>query len=66
VAFVAEQIIGYGLTNLLLHGRRWIAWGIAFFVVGLFVSLAKGGQVRRLRRALMRLHLALQGSNRNS
>jgi hypothetical protein len=66
VALVAEQIIGYGLANLLLHGRRWIAWGIVFFVVGLFVSLAKGGQVRQLRRALMRLHLALQGSNRSS
>jgi hypothetical protein len=66
VALVAEQIIGYGLANLLLHGRRWIAWGIVFFVAGLFVSLAKGGQVRKLRRALMRLHLALQGSNRSS
>jgi hypothetical protein len=66
IALAGEQIIGNGLANLVLHGRRWIAWGIVFFLAGLFVSLVKGGQVRQLRRALIRLHLALQGSDRNT
>ena len=64
LALFAEQVIGNWLGNLVVHGRRWIALGAVFFFVGLVISLAKGGQVRQLRRALMRLHLALLGSRR--
>jgi hypothetical protein len=45
---------------LLLRGRRWIAWGIIFFVVGLGVSLINGGQIRRIRRRLMRFHFMMR------
>ena len=60
-SLVAEHFIGSGLTYLVLQGKRWIAWGVVFFLLGLAVSLAKGGQFRQLRRALMRLHLNLRG-----
>lgn len=57
---IAEYFIGSGLAYLVLQGRRWIAWGVVFFLLGLAVSLAKGGQFRQLRRALMRVHLMLR------
>jgi hypothetical protein len=60
-SLVAEYFIGSGLTYLVLQGKRWIAWGVVFFLLGLAVSLAKGGQFRQLRRALMRLHVSLRG-----
>jgi hypothetical protein len=60
-SLVAEHFIGSGLTYLVLQGKRWIAWGVVFFLLGLAVSLAKGGQFRQLRRALMRLHLSFRG-----
>src|SRR5262249_54225261 len=60
-ALLAEYFIGSGLAYLVLQGKRWIAWGGVFFLVGLGVSLAKGGQLRQLRRALMRLHLKFHG-----
>jgi hypothetical protein len=60
-SLVAEHFVGSGLTYLVLLGRRWIAWGVVFFLLGLAVSLAKGGQFRQLRRALMRLHVSLRG-----
>jgi hypothetical protein len=66
ISLLAEHFIGSGLTYLVLQGRRWIAWGVVFFLAGLAVSLAKGGQFRQLRRALMRLHLTLRGSNRST
>jgi hypothetical protein len=59
MSLLAEYFIGTGLTYLVFQGRRWIAWGFVFFLLGLVVSLAKGGQLRQLRRALMRLHLTL-------
>jgi hypothetical protein len=62
VAFIAEYFIGRGLAQLLLQGKRWIAWGVVCFIAGLLISLAKAGQLRRLRRALMRIHLACHGS----
>jgi hypothetical protein len=61
MSLVAEHFIGSGLTYLVLQGKRWIAWGVVSFLLGLAVSLAKGGQFRQLRRALMRLHLNLRG-----
>jgi hypothetical protein len=57
---IGEQVITSGLTQLVLRGRRWIAWGIIFFVVGLGVSLIKGGQIRRIRRRLMRFHFLMR------
>jgi hypothetical protein len=60
-SLVAEHFIGSGLTYLVLQGKRWIAWGVVFFLLGLAISLAKGGQLRQLRRMLMRLHLNLRG-----
>jgi hypothetical protein len=60
-SLIAEYFIGSGLTYLVLQGKRWIAWGVVFFLLGLAVSLAKGGQFRQLRRALMRLHLSFRG-----
>ena len=60
-ALIAENFIGSGLSYLVLEGKRWIAWGVVFFLLGLIVSLGKGGQLRQLRRALMRLHLNLCG-----
>jgi hypothetical protein len=66
LALFAEQVIGNWLGHLVMHGRHWIALGAIFFLVALAISLAKGGQARQLRRALMRLHLALQGSNRQT
>jgi hypothetical protein len=53
-----EQFLGTGLYYLLPRGGRWIGWGLACFFLGLLLSLAKGGQIRRLRRGLMRWHLA--------
>jgi hypothetical protein len=61
MSLIAEHFIGSGLTYLVLQGKRWIAWGVVFFLLGLAVSLAKGGQFRQLRRALLRLHLNLRG-----
>lgn len=66
ISLVAELFIGSGLAYLVLRGSRWIAWGVVSFLIGLGVSLAKGGQIRHIRRALMRLHLAMHGSIRNS
>jgi hypothetical protein len=60
-SLLAEYFIGSGLTYLVLQGKRWIAWGVVFFLLGLAVSLAKGGQFHQLRRALMRLHVSLRG-----
>ena len=36
------------------------ALGIIFFLVGLGVSLIKGGQVRRIRRRLMKFHFMMR------
>ena len=66
MSLVAEHFIGSGLSYLVLQGKRWIAWGVVFFLLGLAISLAKGGQFRQLRRMLMRLHLTLSGTNRNT
>jgi len=66
VSLVLEQLIGSGLAQLVLQGRRWIAWGFACFAAGLAISLIKGGQFRQLRRALMRLHFALNGPDRST
>jgi hypothetical protein len=59
-SLVAEHFIGSGLSYLVLQGKRWIAWGVIFFLLGLAVSFAKGGQFRQLRRVLMRLHLSFR------
>lgn len=66
LALFAEQAIGNWLGSLIVHGRRWVALGAVFFLIGLAISLVKGGQVRQLRRALMRLHLALRASRRQT
>ena len=65
-SLVVEHFIGSGLTYLVLQGKRWIAWGVLFFLLGLAISLAKGGQFRQLRRALIRLHLTLRPPNRSA
>jgi hypothetical protein len=57
-ALAVEEVIGAGLRNLLPRGNAWVAAGLACFIAGLVVSLVKGGQVRRLRRGLMRWHVA--------
>jgi hypothetical protein len=57
----AEHFIGRGWNYLILQGKQWIAWGAVSFLIGLLISLAKGGQIRPIRRALMRLHLAILG-----
>lgn len=57
-ALGGEELVGSGLSYLLPRGKAWIAWGLACFFAGLVVSLFKGGQVRRLRRGLMRWHVA--------
>jgi hypothetical protein len=66
LALLGEPFIGGWLTHLLLRGKRWIAWGIAFFLLGFLVSLVKGGQIRTLRRWLMRLHLRTLASTRKT
>jgi hypothetical protein len=57
-ALAVEELIGSSMRYLLPRGNAWVAWGLACFLIGLVVSLIKGGQVRRLRRGLMRWHLA--------
>jgi hypothetical protein len=64
IALLIEQLINSGLARLILEGGRWIAWGIVCFAAGLAISLAKAGQLRRLRRALIRLHFTLNGPPR--
>jgi hypothetical protein len=63
-SLVVEQIVRSGLSQLVLQGGRWIGWGVACFGAGLAISLAKAGQLRRLRRALMRLHFTFNGPPR--
>jgi hypothetical protein len=65
-SLVAEQLVASGLAHLVLQGKRWIAWGVVCFAAGLAISLAKGGQFRRLRRALMRVHLTVNGPDRST
>jgi hypothetical protein len=47
LVLVGEHFVAGGLAYLVLRGRRWIGWGVFFFLVGLGVSLIKGGQLRR-------------------
>ena len=54
----AEHLAGETFGNLVLRGKRWLAWGAACFAVGLAISLVKGGVVRRACRRLKRLHVA--------
>jgi hypothetical protein len=63
-SLVFEQFVKSGLSHLVLQGGRWIAWDVVCFAAGLAISLAKAGQLRRLRRALMRLHFTLNGPPR--
>jgi hypothetical protein len=56
LVLVGEHFVAGGLAYLVLRGRRWIGWGVFFFLVGFGVSLIKGGQIRRVRRRLMRIH----------
>jgi hypothetical protein len=60
LVLVGEHFVAGGMDYLLLRGRRWIGWGVFFFIVGLAVSLVKGGQIRRARRRLMRFHFLMR------
>ncbi len=57
---LAEHYIGTSMNLAFLQGRKWIAWGAVFFIAGLIVSFAKGGQLRRLYRLLHQWHLAAE------
>ena len=59
---LAEYTVGAGLRLVFLQGSKWLVWGAVFFTAGLFVSFAKGGQLRRMYRLLLRAHIALQRS----
>ncbi|MEQ8618493.1 MAG: hypothetical protein RIB44_18125 [Lacipirellulaceae bacterium] len=52
--FGSHTILGY------LPGRSWILWGTGFLMLGLLVSFAKGGQIRRWYRAIQQWHLAIE------
>jgi hypothetical protein len=56
---VAEHFASRGWAYLILQGKQWIAWGALSFLVGFLISLVKGGQVRPLRRVLLRFHRAV-------
>ena len=60
LVLVGEHFIAGGLAYFVLRGRRWIGWGVVFFVVGFGVSLIKGGQIRRIRRRLIRFHFMMR------
>jgi hypothetical protein len=60
LVLVGEHFIAGWLAYLLLRGRRWIGWGVVFFLVGFVVSLMKGGQLRRIRRRLIRFHFMMR------
>jgi hypothetical protein len=53
-----EHLASETFTHTMLRGKRWLAWGVACFAIGLAISLVKGGTVRRLYRRLRRMHLA--------
>jgi hypothetical protein len=59
-SLIGEHFIGNGLSRMVLQGKRWILWGVISFLLGLAISLVKGGQFRQLRRMLMRLHLSFR------
>lgn len=59
---LAEYYLGATPVLAYLPGRDWILWGTAFLLLGLVVSFAKGGQLRRWHRALQDWHLATEQS----
>jgi len=53
-----EYFVGDGLKLVFLQGKKWLVWGVLFFLIGLIISFIKGGQLRRLRRILRHCHIA--------
>lgn len=56
---LAESYLRANPILTYLPGRDWILWGTGFLLLGLLVSFAKGGQLRRWYRTIQQWHMAI-------